>query len=161
VQTVKVLCSCLASAQTFVCTSWTETYTRTMNSSLQGKVATWFRIIYVLCLAAGAYSHASILVRHGGRWDYGGKPISTVLFWSALTVLDPLVAVLLFVRPRVGITSLMLLMLIDVIHNTWVIHVFGGIVWMVADQWLFLIFVFATAGTFWSAASEQHSSRTS
>lgn len=55
----------------------------------------------------------------------------------------------------------MLLMLIDVIHNTWVLHVFGGIVWMVAGQWLFLIFVFATAGTFWSAVSEQHSSRTS
>src|ERR1700735_2883275 len=97
--------------------------TRIMTFGLRGKMAAWFRIVYVLCLAAGTYTHASILVRHGWRGDYGGKPISTVLFWSALTLLDPLVAVLLFVRPRIGITALMLLMLSDVIHNTWVIHV--------------------------------------
>jgi hypothetical protein len=131
-----------------------------MTFGLRGKMAAWFRIVYVLCLAAGTYTHASILVRHGWRWDYGGKPISTVLFWSALTLLDPLVAVLLFVRPRIGITALMLLMLSDVIHNTWVIHVYGGIVWMVGDQWLFLIFVFATARTFWKATQKQSQPRT-
>jgi hypothetical protein len=47
----------------------------------------------------------------------------------------------------------MLLMLIDVIHNTWVIHVFGGIVWVVADPWLFLIFVFATTWAIWPLGS--------
>ena len=123
-----------------------------MGSGLQGKVAAWFRIVYVLCLAAGTYSHASILIRQGWRWDYGGKPISTILFWSALTFLDPLVAILLFVKPRIGITSLVLLMLSDVLHNTWFIHVYGGIVWIVADQWLFLMFVFATAQAVWKAA---------
>jgi hypothetical protein len=131
-----------------------------MSSGVQGSLAAWFRMVYVLCLTAGTYSHASILVRHGWRWDYGGKPISTILFWSALTVLDPLVAVLLFVRPKTGITSLLLLMVTDVTHNTWVVHVYGGIVWMVADQWLFLIFVFATARIFWNAASKQSPSRT-
>jgi hypothetical protein len=115
-----------------------------MTFGLRGKMAAWFRIVYVLCLAAGTYTHASILVRHGWR----------------LTLLDPLVAVLLFVRPRIGITALMLLMLSDVIHNTWVIHVYGGIVWMVGDQWLFLIFVFATARTFWKATQKQSQPRT-
>jgi hypothetical protein len=132
-----------------------------MTFALQGKRAAWFRFVYVLCLAAGTYAHASILVRHGWRWDYGGKPISTVLFWSALTLLDPLVAALLFVMPRIGITSLMLLMSSDVIHNTWVIHVYGGILWMVADQWLFLIFIFATPRTFWKAVQKQSLPRTS
>jgi hypothetical protein len=131
-----------------------------MTFALQGKRAAWFRFVYVLCLAAGTYAHASILVRHGWRWDYGGKPISTVLFWSALTLLDPLVAALLFVMPRIGITSLMLLMSSDVIHNTWVIHVYGGILWMVADQWLFLIFIFATPRTFWKAVQKQSLPRT-
>jgi hypothetical protein len=71
-----------------------------MSSGLQGKVAAWFRIVYDLCLRAGTYRHASTLVRHGWGWDYGGKPIATVLFWSALTLVDRMVAVLLFVRPR-------------------------------------------------------------
>lgn len=130
--------------------------TRMMAFGLQGKRAAWVRIVYVLCLAAGTYTHASILARHGWRWNYGGKPLGTVLFWSALTLLDPIVAILLFARPRLGITLLMLLMLSDVIHNTWIIYVYGGVVWMVADQWVFLIFVLATAQTLWNAAQKQN-----
>ena len=64
-------------------------------------------------------------------------PLFTVLFWSALTLLDPLVAIVLLVLPRAGTVLLLLLMLTDVLHNTWVVKVYGGVVWMVADQWLF------------------------
>ncbi len=120
---------------------------------LRGKGATAVRIVYVLCLTVGTYTHASILVHHGWRWDYGGKPSGTVLFWSALTIVDPFVAILLFVRPRSGVLSLSLLMLSDVIHNTWVIHAYGGVTWMVADQWIFLIFVLVTARTLWRASA--------
>ncbi len=72
-------------------------------------------------------------------------PLFTVLFWSALTLLDPLVAIVLLVLPRAGTVLLLLLMLTDVLHNTWVVKVYGGVLWMVADQWLFLFFVLATA----------------
>ncbi len=72
-------------------------------------------------------------------------PLFTVLFWSALTLLDPLVAIVLLVLPRAGTVLLLLLMLTDVLHNTWVVKVYGGVLWMVADQWLFLLFVLATA----------------
>ena len=113
------------------------------------------RVVWVLCLAVGTYTHALILIRHGWRWDYGGKPLFTVLFWSALTFLDPLVAVLLFVVPRAGTVLLLMLMFTDVVHNTWVIKVYGGVSWMVADQWLFLIFVLATTRIVWRAARRQ------
>ena len=32
----------------------------------------------------------------------------------------------------------------DVIHNSWIVSRYGGIAWMVMDQWLFLSFVLAT-----------------
>jgi hypothetical protein len=132
-----------------------------MAFRLQGKRVAWVRVVYVLCLAAGTSTHASILARHGWRWDYGGKPIGTVLFWTALTILVPLVAVLLFVRPRLGIMLLTLLMLSDVIHNNWVIYFYGGVVWMVADQRVFLTFVLATAWTVWKATRKQIQSQES
>lgn len=47
---------------------------------------------------------------------------------------------------------LLVLMVSDVVHNTWVIHIYGGIIWMVADQWVFLIFVLATARMIWRAS---------
>ena len=124
-----------------------------MNFGLRGSAATTIRIVYLLCLAVGTYSHASVLVHHGLHWDYGGKPIGTVLFWSALTIIDPLVAVLLFIKPRLGIVALTLLMLIDVVHNSWIINKYGGIVWMVADQWIFMIFVLSTVQIVWRSAS--------
>lgn len=74
-----------------------KTFSRKTLAGLRSEGAALVRMVYVLCLAVGTYTHASILVRHGWRWNYGGKPIGTVVFWSALTVLDPLVAVLLFV----------------------------------------------------------------
>lgn len=126
-----------------------------MNFGLQGRRAVAVRLVYVLCLAAGAYTHASILIRHGWRWDYGGKPIGTVLFWSALTILDPLAAVLLFLKPRSGTVLLTVLMLCDVVHNTWIIHVYGGIAWMVIDQWIFLAFVLATVRIIWTDTRKQ------
>ena len=110
------------------------TETRVVISHLQGRKAAAIRLVYVFCLAIGTYTHGSILARNGLRWDYGGKPIGTVLFWSALTILDRLVAILLLLQPRPGICLLMALMLSDVLHNTWVICVHGGMVWVVADQ---------------------------
>ena len=128
-----------------------------MTSTLEGTRAEAVRVVYALCLAVGTYTHASILIRHGWRWDYGGKPLFTVLFWSALTFLDPLTAALLFAVPRAGTILLLVLMLSDVVHNTWIINRYGGVSWMVADQWLFFIFVLATAQIICKSARQQQS----
>ncbi len=58
-----------------------------------------------------------ILLQHGLSWDYGGVGWVSAAYWSSLTILDPLVAVLLFVRPRVGIWCAIALIVTNVIHN--------------------------------------------
>ena len=43
-------------------------------------------------------------------------------------MVDPLIILLLFVRPRVGVVLLIPLMLSDAVHHTWIIERYGGIV---------------------------------
>jgi hypothetical protein len=57
------------------------------------------------------------LLQHGLQWDYGeANPISAA-YWTILTFLDPLVAALLFIRPRLGIPATFILIVTNVIHN--------------------------------------------
>lgn len=62
-------------------------------------------------------NHARILLENGLWWDYGGVPWSSAAYWSSLTVLDPLVAALLVLRPKIGIPSTVVLIVTNVIHN--------------------------------------------
>jgi hypothetical protein len=57
------------------------------------------------------------LVQHGLFWDYGGLNPVSAAYLSGLTLLDPLVAALLFVKPRVGIVATVVLIVTNVIHN--------------------------------------------
>jgi hypothetical protein len=112
------------------------------------------RIIYMTCLAVATHNHAVVLIRHGWGWNYGGMPIGTIVFWTSLALLDPLVAVVLFLKPKPAVIMLVILMVSDVAHNTWVILRYGGEVWMVAAQWIFLVFVLTTIGFVWRASYE-------
>ena len=118
------------------------------------RLALAIRIVYTFCLAVGTYNHAVILIRHGWDWNYGGMPIGTVVFWTSLTLLDPLVAILLFLKPKPAVITLVILMVSDVANNTWVMLKYGGEGWMVASQWIFLAFVLITIGFVWRATSE-------
>jgi hypothetical protein len=107
------------------------------------------RIVYGFCLTVGTYNHAVALIHHGLDWNYGGMPIGTIVFWTSLTLLDPFVAVLLFLKPKPAAIMLVILMVSDAGHNTWVIHKHGGEGWMVINQWIFLTFVLLTVGFVW------------
>jgi hypothetical protein len=75
------------------------------------------RSLWAACLAIAGLNHARLLVEHGLFWDYGGlNPISAT-YQTGLTLLDPLVAVLLFTRPRVGIIATVVLIVTNVVHN--------------------------------------------
>ncbi len=110
------------------------------------------RLIWALCLAVGTCTHVFALVKNGGEYD--GIPIASAIFWNSLTVLDPLAAALLYLRPRIGVAATMAIMISDVAHNTWVVATFGGMVWMVAIQAAFLLFVLASAHLIWRAAPD-------
>lgn len=82
-----------------------------------GRSSLLIRSIWAACLLIAAANHALILIRHGPLWTYGGVAWPSAAYWSSLTILDPLVAVLLFVRPRLGVLSAIVLIVSNVIHN--------------------------------------------
>jgi hypothetical protein len=75
------------------------------------------RSLWAACLLIGGLNHARILLRHGLSWDYGGIGWPSAAYWTSLTILDPIAAALLFLRPKVGIVSAILLIATNVIHN--------------------------------------------
>lgn len=119
--------------------------------------STRIRIIYAVCLGAGTVTHAATLWTCGLLCTYGGVPLITRTFWTSLTFLDPLAATLLFVRPRLGLASTLVIMLSDVANNTliWTSHrspglAFNGVnQFAYACQLAFLIFVLSTVRLAW------------
>ena len=108
------------------------------------------RVIYATCLLGATCTHVVMLWRHGVLWDYGGAHLPTRIYWTSLTVLDPLAALLLFVQPRVGLILTALIIVSDVLHNTLV-----GVSPrnpMYLSQVAFLLFVTATVYTAWRGA---------
>ncbi len=75
------------------------------------------RSIWAACLLIGGLNHARILLQHGLLWDYGGVAWASAAYWSSLTIIDPLAAALVFVRPRAGIVTTVVLIVTNVVHN--------------------------------------------
>ena len=118
-------------------------------------------IIWAVCLLIAGVNHARTLFLHGLFWDYGGVSWPSAVYWSSLTVLDPVAATLLFVRPRVGIASTILLITTNVVHNLAVTAQFAPqnqFLIRAANPYLisqiaFMVFVAATARSAWKAAA--------
>ena len=118
------------------------------------------RSIWAACLLIGGSNHARILLLHGLSWDYGGVAWASAAYWSSLTILDPLVAALLFVRPKIGIPATILLIVTNVVHNLAVTARYvpeGEFLVRAANPFLlsqigFMLFVAATARTAWKGA---------
>ena len=107
------------------------------------------QIAYAICLVIGSCTHASILIRHGLTWTYDGSPPAAVIFWDALAILDPLVAVLVFTHRRLGCALLVALMAADVTLNIWLASFRPMVVWQIVDQGVFLVFILATVRYVW------------
>jgi hypothetical protein len=82
-----------------------------------------------------------------------GYPLIARLYWASLTFLDPVAAVLLFVRPRAGLVLCAGIIVTDVINNGWVGYMRSEVE---ADfllgylaQVVFLVFVLATIRYAW------------
>ncbi len=113
------------------------------------------RVIYAMCLLGATCSHVAMLWQHGVLWDYGGAHLFTRIYWTSLTFLDPLAALLLFVRPHVGIVLTFAIIMSDVLHNALV----GGLSLnaMFVSQVVFLLFVASTVYIAWRGVlSEPH-----
>ncbi|MFC5431388.1 hypothetical protein ACFPTO_21665 [Paraburkholderia denitrificans] len=80
------------------------------------------RTLFALCLLGATFNHLRTIAQHGLLWDYGyGTAISPLskVYWDTLAVLDPLAAVLLLLKPRVGVWLTVFIIVSDVLHNTY------------------------------------------
>lgn len=119
------------------------------------------RAIWAACLLVGGINHARTLLLHGLLWDYGGVAWPSAVYWSSLTIVDPLVAALLFLRPKIGIPATIILIVTNVIHNLAVTAAYVPegefLILATTDPFLitqigFMLFVAATARTAWRGA---------
>ena len=119
------------------------------------------RSLWAACLLIAAANHARILLRHGLFWDYGGVGPASAVYWSSLTLLDPIAAFLLFARPKAGIAATVALIATNVVHNLAVTArrapegeflAQAASNPFIAAQIGFLLLVAATARTAWKGA---------
>ena len=106
-------------------------------------------VIQAICMLMGTYTHVSWVVRHG--FLYPDVPLYSRVFWDSLTFLDPLAAVLLFLRPRAGILLVLVIICTDVLHNA----IIGGFGLFFILQVIFCVFVLATLGINWRATAQK------
>jgi len=86
------------------------------------------RLLFALCLLAATANHLRAVLDHGWLWDYGYGAqtlLASRVFWGALTVLDPLAALLLWVRPRWGLALTLGIIACDVLHNSFYVAAHG------------------------------------
>ena len=115
------------------------------------------RSIWAACLLVAAANHARILLQNGLFWDYGGVHWASAAYWSSLTILDPIAAALLFVRPRIGIPATIVLITTNVAHNITLAALYspeGELLARAFNPFLisqigFMLFVGATARVAW------------
>ena len=121
----------------------------------------WIRVVYALCLAGASINHVRALLTYG--WWREGLPLGTAIYWDSLTLLDPLAAILLFLRPRAGIAMTIVIIVSDVAHNLWfeATHPLGRSLiaeitssFFMMSQIAFLLFVAITARKAWREAAE-------
>ena len=117
------------------------------------------RAIWAACLLLATLNHARILAQHGLSWNYGGVSVASAVYWSSLTIMDPLAAALLFARPKVGIRLTIVIITTNVVHNLAMTAMFsrdGEFLsratssWAIISQIAFMLFVVGTARIAWT-----------
>ncbi len=98
------------------------------------------------------------LANHFDTWFVLGLQSCTFIYLYLLFI-DPLAALFLFYRPRIGLALTFLIIFSDVIHNTWITLKFdlNLLNYMYVSQFSFLLFVLCTIRFPWTT----HKIRTS
>ncbi len=106
-------------------------------------------------MLGGTSTHLYWVIRHGFFSEAYHSPLFSVIFWDSLTFLDPIAAVLLIVKPRLGVWLTAIIISVDVFHNSILLPLLSPrplleiwptlfTHWMIISQVAFLIFVLAT-----------------
>lgn len=125
------------------------------------------RAIWAFCLIIAGLNHARTLLQNGLFWDYDGAAIGSAIYWSSLTIIDPVVAALLFIRPKFGVCCTVVLIVTNVGHNLYVtasraptgeFTAFAANPF-VFSQIAFMIFVLGSARIAWNGIGNARESR--
>jgi len=103
----------------------------------------------------GSTTHILWVVRNGFLSDNYNVSLFSKIFWDSLTFLDPLAAILLILKPRIGVYLTLFIILFDIVHNNllhfdelymneielkeWIVKY-----WMIMGQILYGLFVILT-----------------
>lgn len=105
--------------------------------------------VWAVGFIVGTTTHTIDLVA-GGFNVYAGFPEPVRWFWISLTLIDPLVLILLFLRSRAAAPVAVLVMIADLAVNWTVFFTVGGLsLFGVLAQSAFGAFVFLTAAHVW------------
>ena len=115
------------------------------------------RLLFAACLLGATYNHVRADIDCGLLCGYGfDAALPSRIYWSSLTLLDPLAAVLLLIRPRTGLVLTGLVIASDVLHNSYYVAS--------ANQWTnpfylsqvgYLVLVAAAAPVAWKGLPRQ------
>ncbi|WKN43869.1 hypothetical protein [Tunicatimonas pelagia] len=106
-------------------------------------------------MLGGTSTHVYWVMRHGFFSEEYNSPFFSVVFWDSLTFLDPVAAVLLILRPRIGVWLTVIIIVVDVFHNSILLPILSSqpaleiwpilfTDWMIVSQIVFLLFVVIT-----------------
>ena len=111
--------------------------------------------IQSFCMLMGSSTHIMWAIEHGLLSKNYHANFFSMVFWDSLTFLDPLAAILLFVKPKAGVYLTLFIITADIIHNNvfyldelyvnappleeWLVKY-----WMILGQILFGLFVWVT-----------------
>ena len=103
----------------------------------------------------GSSTHIAWAIENGFFSKNYNASMVSMIFWDSLTFLDPIAAILLFLKPKSGIYLTLIIILVDIIHNNtiyfnelylqslplgdWIIKY-----WMILGQLIFAVFVMIT-----------------
>lgn len=108
------------------------------------------QVVWVLGYLVGTTTHVADLVL-GGFEPYAGFPTAVRVFWVSLTVVDPLTAVLLLMRRRLGVVLGVVVILVDLVVNWTVFATFDGLSPVgLINLTLFGVVVLTTARPLWT-----------
>ncbi len=115
-------------------------------------------LIYIASFIGATYNHIMDIVR-GGFLPYNKFPIYLNIYWTSLTLLDPLSIVLLLINIRVGLISYFLVIFSDVVINASVNLIFtqGKDFFNIffICQFTFLVFVIITFKKMWDIPKKE------
>lgn len=113
-------------------------------------------VIWTAGFLAGTYTHALDILNYG--WlPYEFRPLPWNLYWTSLVILDPLAAILVWVRTQAGLILGVAIMASNVLVNGYTAFVVGykEFYFALTLQSLFALFVFWVAWRHWQSQPEQ------